>query len=44
MQRLQAVQDEVHQLMQIHTRLTHVVEEATDQPRKILASTQGPLE
>ena len=40
LQRLEVVQDEVQQLMQIHDRLTQEVQEATGQLRNILASTQ----
>ena len=34
----------MHQLMQIHAKLTQEIEEATDQLKKILASTQDLLE
>ena len=44
MQKLEAVQDEVHQLMQIHARLTQEVEEATDQLKKVLVSTQDLMD
>ena len=40
MQRLEAVHDEVNQLMQIHAKVTQEVQEATDLLRKILAITR----
>ena len=40
MQRLEAVQDEVSQVMQICAQLTQKVQETTAQLRKIMASTQ----
>ena len=44
MQSLEAVQDEMHQLMLICTNLVQEVKEATDLLKKILARLLNPLE